>query len=184
MVSKKDGTERMCIDYRPINAVTQKDAYPLPRTSEVLDTLGKASEFLWAPECQNAVNDLKLMLTNAPVLQRPDNSLQYILHTDQSPVAIGAALTQIGPDGKEHPIAYGSRMLRAGELKYAPTQGECFSVLHWLRHFRHYLYTVPFILEVDHWALKWMMTTGHSAMLARWAMTLQEFNMGIRHRPG
>lgn len=31
--------------YRPVNAVTQKDVYPLPRTSEVLDTLGRAKYF-------------------------------------------------------------------------------------------------------------------------------------------
>ena len=123
-------------------------------------------------------NDLKLMLTNVPVLQRPDNFLQYILHTDWSPVAIGAVLAQIGPDGKEHHIAYGSRMLR---LNYAPTQGECFSVDHWLKH---YLYGFPFILEVDHWTLKWLMSTVRSEMLARWAMRLQDFNMEIRCRPG
>lgn len=35
----------MCIDYRPVNAVTQEDVYPLPRTSEVLDTLGRAKYF-------------------------------------------------------------------------------------------------------------------------------------------
>ena len=81
-------------------------------------------------------------------------------------------------------IAYGSRMLRSAELKYAPTQGECFSVVHWLQHFRHYLYGVHFILEVDHWPLKWLMTTAQSGMLARWAMKLQEFDMEIRHRPG
>ena len=362
LVPKKDGGERMCIDYRPVNAVTQKDVYPLPRTSEVLDTLGKAkffskldlksgywqitmepsdrhktafttrqglfeftvmpfglttapatfqrlmdsllgdmlwktvmvylddiiaftetweehltildevftrlraaglkaspskcelgmeqllylghivtregilpdpqnvqaildakaptdvsqlrsflgmctyydefvkgyanyaqplfkltrksSEFIWTQECQDAFEDLKLMLTNAPVLRRPDTSLQYILHTDWSPHAIGAVLAQIDADGKEHPIAYGSRMLRSAELKYAPTQGECFSVVHWLQHFRRYLYGVHFILEVDHWALKWLMTTAQSGMLARWAMKLQEFDMEIRHRPG
>ena len=93
-------------------------------------------------------------------------------------------LAQIDHDGREHPIAYGSRLLRGGELKYAPTQGECFSVVHWLQHFRHYLYGVRFILEVDHWALKWLMTTAQSGMLARWAMRLQEFDMEIKHRPG
>lgn len=146
--------------------------------------LRKSSEFIWAQECQDAFEDLKLMLTNAPVLRRPDSSLTYILHTDWSPHAIGAVLAQIGEDGKEHPVAYGSRMLRGAELRYAPTQGECFAVVHWLQHFRHYLYGVRFILEVHHWALKWLMTTAQSGMLARWAMRLQEFDMEIKHRPG
>ena len=45
LVKKKDGTMRVCIDYRPLNAVTCKDSYPLPRTDEVLNELAKAQWF-------------------------------------------------------------------------------------------------------------------------------------------
>ena len=40
MVTKKDGTIRFCIDYRKLNGVTKKNAYPLPRIDETLDSLG------------------------------------------------------------------------------------------------------------------------------------------------
>ena len=36
---KKDGTTRFCVDYRKVNDVTIKDAYPLPRVDDTLDTL-------------------------------------------------------------------------------------------------------------------------------------------------
>ena len=36
---------RYCIDYRPLNNVTVKDVYPLPRMEAVLDSLGKAQYF-------------------------------------------------------------------------------------------------------------------------------------------
>jgi transposase InsO family protein len=39
MVKKKDGSYRMCLDYREVNARTVKDAYPLPRIQETLDYL-------------------------------------------------------------------------------------------------------------------------------------------------
>ena len=39
LVRKKDGSLRFCIDYRKVNAVTRKDAYPLPRVDGTLDTL-------------------------------------------------------------------------------------------------------------------------------------------------
>ena len=39
LVRKKEGSLRFCIDYRKINAATRKDAYPLPRIDDTLDTL-------------------------------------------------------------------------------------------------------------------------------------------------
>ena len=41
-VPKPGGQWRMCIDYRLLNNVTKKDAYPLPRIQDCLDTIGKA----------------------------------------------------------------------------------------------------------------------------------------------
>lgn len=45
IVIKKDGSVRFCCDYRRLNSVTWKDAYPLPRVDESLDALGKAQLF-------------------------------------------------------------------------------------------------------------------------------------------
>ena len=39
LVKKKDGTIRFCVDYRKVNNVTTKDAYPPPRVDDTLDTL-------------------------------------------------------------------------------------------------------------------------------------------------
>ncbi len=45
IVMKKDGSVRFCCDYRKLNQVTYKDAYPLPRVDESLDALGNAKLF-------------------------------------------------------------------------------------------------------------------------------------------
>ena len=43
LVTKKDGTPRFCVDYRRVNSLTRKDAHPLPRIDDTLDTLSGAS---------------------------------------------------------------------------------------------------------------------------------------------
>ena len=45
MVPKKTGTNRMCIDYRNLNEITVKDAYPLPRIGQTIDALQGAGFF-------------------------------------------------------------------------------------------------------------------------------------------
>jgi len=42
MVPKPDGSERFCIDYRKLNLMTVKDAYPIPRMDECIESLGDA----------------------------------------------------------------------------------------------------------------------------------------------
>ncbi|CAF4587004.1 unnamed protein product, partial [Rotaria sp. Silwood2] len=42
LVKKKDKTMRFCIDYRRLNAITIKDAFPLPRIDEIFDQLSDA----------------------------------------------------------------------------------------------------------------------------------------------
>ena len=44
-VEMKDGTGRMCIDYRALNEVTIKNKYPLPRIEDLFDQLRGASVF-------------------------------------------------------------------------------------------------------------------------------------------
>ena len=45
IVRKKDGSIRLCVDYRKLNAITRRDAFPLPRIDETLDAIGGASFF-------------------------------------------------------------------------------------------------------------------------------------------
>jgi hypothetical protein len=44
-VPKKDGTQRLCVDYRVLTAITIKNKYPLPRIDGLMDQLRQAKFF-------------------------------------------------------------------------------------------------------------------------------------------
>ena len=45
LVRKKDGTWRFCIDFRKLNDVTVKDAFPLPQVADLMDNLARHQYF-------------------------------------------------------------------------------------------------------------------------------------------
>lgn len=45
IVGKKDGSIRMCVDYRNLNAITEKESFPMPNTRFLLDCLADARIF-------------------------------------------------------------------------------------------------------------------------------------------
>ena len=71
-VKKKDGTLRMCIDYRQINKVTVKNKYPLPRIEDLFDQLKVASVFskidLQSGYYQLRVKDVDVLISAQKVL--------------------------------------------------------------------------------------------------------------------
>ena len=45
LIKKKDGSSRLCVDYRQLNKLTIKNKYPLPRIDDLLDQLRGAAVF-------------------------------------------------------------------------------------------------------------------------------------------
>jgi hypothetical protein len=58
-VEKKDGTKRMCIDYRTLNSMTIKNKYPLPRIENLLNRLKKA-KFLSKIDLRSGYHQMKI----------------------------------------------------------------------------------------------------------------------------
>ncbi len=129
--------------------------------------------FHWDSLQEKAFQDLKVALTNVPVLAFPDYSLPFIFYTDASSLGVGAVLMQHNAHGKHRPIAYASRTLTRAESIYSVTHQETLAVVRALKHFRDIILGYPITVFMDHAAVtelfKGRDLTGR---LARWYLTI------------
>lgn len=45
LVKKKDGSWRLCVDYRGLNGLTVKDRFPIPLIEDLMDELGGSAVY-------------------------------------------------------------------------------------------------------------------------------------------
>ena len=136
--------------------------------------------FVWTSECQVAVEALKKVLTEVPILAYPNfahTAVQFQLHTDASATGLGVVLEQ-----GDRVIAYASRTLTTAEKNYSVIQRECLAIIFALKQFRHYLIGRRFTLLTDHAPLQWLAGQKMEGLLARWALSMQEFDFAIVYR--
>ncbi|KAG1136361.1 hypothetical protein G6F37_012077 [Rhizopus arrhizus] len=139
----------------------------------------------WTEAATKSFETLKQLLTTAPVLARPDFNKNFILVTDASKLGLGCVLTQLDDDGKEHPIIFASRGLKPNEVNYAPTKLECLAVVWAVKLFRPYILGKKFMIITDHSALTGLLKTPNpTGIIARWIVTLSEYDFEIKYRPG
>lgn len=99
LVKKKDNTDRFCVDFRRVNAVTRKDSYLLPRIDDTLDALNGTRYFTtmdlisgyWQVEMDAAYSIYHLWWP----LRVSRNSFRTFKCTVYLPAAYGMRLTQL-----------------------------------------------------------------------------------------
>ena len=144
----------------------------------------KGVRFEWAEAQETAFNQLKELLTSAPVLAAPMDTGTFILDCDASNEALGIVLQQ-EQEGKERVIAYASRSLDNAERSYCTTRKELLAIIFGLKKYRQFLLARSVVIRTDHAALTQLLRTPEPlAQQARWIDLLAEFNFDIRHRPG
>jgi hypothetical protein len=64
-VMKKDGSMRLCVDYRALNEVTVKNKYPLPRIDDLFDQL-KGAKYFSKIDLRSGYYQLRIRYKDAP----------------------------------------------------------------------------------------------------------------------
>ncbi len=148
--------------------------------------LRKEAEWQWTAECQQAFDELKRSLVEAPILKIADHKQPFHVVCDASDFAIGSALMQFDDDGKERVIAYVSRQLKPAERNYPVHDKELLSMKYALAKFRVYLLgTRPFVVYTDHASLRTAIKSPHlSQRMARWLSFFADYNFTVLYKPG
>jgi hypothetical protein len=97
------------------------------------ELIRKDVQFKWKGRKQAAFDRLKKVLCSEQVLAYPYVELQFILTTDASRFAVAAILPQV-QDGKERPVAFGSRQLNKAEQNYSASESEMLPVTWATKH--------------------------------------------------
>ena len=115
------------------------------------DALGskKPDSIAWNEDMDKEFEDLKIALTNNPILAAPDFSLPFILHTDASGRGIGGVLSQ----KIETPTAFYSKKLNPAQKRYTATEKEALAAVKSIQDFATYLMGKKFTLYTNHKAI-------------------------------
>jgi len=92
----------------------------------------KGEKFVWNEHRQQAFDELKEMLTTAPVLSLPTDDGAFLVDVDSSSWATGGVLQQY-QEGELKVIAYSSRTLSKAERSYCTTRLETLAIVHALK---------------------------------------------------
>ena len=142
-----------------------------------------------APEDVKSFEEIKIRLCAAPRLPYPDLEQPFVLYTDASKIAVGAALLQRDSNGVERAVSFISNKLSSAqriERNYSTFEREFLAVMFALENFRVYLLGRRFHLRTDHRTLAWLFSKEPkaSARISGWLATLMEPPIAIEYVRG
>ena len=111
--------------------------------------LVKDVNFVWNDSCQIAFEDLKLKLSDTPILRGHNWTLPFHISIDASDSSLGVVLGQ--KEGQQHyAIYFISKNLTHAELNYIVTKKEFLEVIYVINKFRYYITSYVVLVHTDH----------------------------------
>ena len=140
----------------------------------------KGVDFKWEKSQQNAFQELKKRLTEAPVLVLPDFTKTFEVECDASRIGIGEVFMQQGKA-----IAYFSEKLGGAQLNYFVYDKELYALVRVLETWQHYLWPKEFVIHSDHEALKYLKGQAKlNRRHAKWVEFIETFPYILKYKKG
>ena len=102
----------------------------------------KYAPYVWGPEHNQAFDNIKKEIVQAPILRYYDPKKETVLQTDASTKGLGTCLLQ-----NRHSIYFASKSLHDAEWGYVAIELEALAVACAVEKFHHFLYASHFTLE-------------------------------------
>lgn len=151
-------------------------------TSSLRDLTKIENEFNWLDIHEKSLNELKHLLTSAPILSFFDPSKNVEIETDASKDGLGACLLQDG-----HPIAFASRSLSSAEKKYAQIEKEMLAIVFSIQKFHFFVYGLDVKVNTDHKPLEAIFCKDLASItprLQRMRLRLLNYKLSVSYKPG
>lgn len=102
----------------------------------------------WDSDCERAFNEVKCILTNLPVMNRPLPNVDLQIYLGVSAEVVSAALVQDSPN--LHLIYFISRVLQPAETRYQQVEKVALALLNAARRLRPYFESHQVIVRTDY----------------------------------
>ncbi|KAL0366176.1 UNVERIFIED_CONTAM: Polyprotein P3 [Sesamum radiatum] len=153
-----------------------------PRTlNEMQKLTGKAKEFKWTEECEQALDNLKQYLATPPLLANPKLEEVLFLYLVISEEAVSSVLVR-EQEKKQNPVYYVSKMLQGAEKRYTQIEKLALVLIVTTKKLRPYFQSHKVVVLTSH-PLKHIMTRPDaSGRLVKWAVELREYDIEYQGR--
>lgn len=125
----------------------------------LLILLKKGTKWKWTIDDQQSFEEIKNLFVNDVLLYHPKLNRTFYLRTDSSTTGLGALLYQRTAEDEKQLVCCASRNLRGSEINYFTTELELLSIVWALGKFRTFLLRSDLVIETDHKALSFLLTT-------------------------
>ncbi|XP_017417482.1 uncharacterized protein LOC108328172 [Vigna angularis] len=149
------------------------------RVRPVLRRMKKGAGSVWDAECERAFQDVKTILLNPPVMNRPAPGEDLHIFLGVSESAISVVLTQEKPQSKL--VYFVSRTLLDRETRYQRVEKVALALLNASRRLRPYFHSHQIVVKTDFPISKILRKPDLAIRIWAWAVELSEF--GLRYEP-